>query len=162
MCFNLEGFDKKRQETIYDTKTNSFVYYRSGFVPQGNKVSGEAQFFTQIGSKLYILDDIEAHSEPSQNKITIFDMKTNSFESEFDAMPIPMSDGMGRACITSSTNKIFINGGIQASEAPEPLKDTYVLHIDINPLSAQRWTIGAQMLTGRRSHSCIVHSDNKI
>eukprot|EP01084_Bolivina_argentea_P259323 437528_1 len=94
----LGGMDKKRQQTIYDIKTNSFVFYRSGFVPEGNKVAGEAQFWTQIGSKLYILDDII----PTQNKITVFDMKTNTFISEFDNMPIAMIDGMGRACITST------------------------------------------------------------
>eukprot|EP01084_Bolivina_argentea_P129623 228921_1 len=149
----LGGFDKKRQLTIYNIKTNSFVFYRSGFVPKGNKVSGEAQFWTQIESKLYILDDIV----PAKNKITVFDMETNSFISEFDTMPIAMSDGMGRACITSTTTKIFINGGISNGEAAEPIKNTYVL-----TLNGLEWNVGAQMIAARRSHSCIVHPNNNI
>eukprot|EP01084_Bolivina_argentea_P093173 167592_1 len=55
----LGGFLQRRQQTTYDIKTNSFVFYRSGFIPLGNKVFGEAQFWTQIGSKLYILNDGE-------------------------------------------------------------------------------------------------------
>eukprot|EP01083_Nonionella_stella_P271902 921839_1 len=149
----LGGIDKKRQQTIYDIKTNSFVFYRSGFVPEGNKVAGEAQFWTQIESKLYILDDII----PTQNKITVFDMETNSFISEFDTMPIAMSDGMGRACITSTTTKIFINGGISNGEAAEPIKNTYVL-----TLNGLEWNVGAQMIAARRSHSCIIHPHNAI
>eukprot|EP01083_Nonionella_stella_P103311 294903_1 len=147
----LGGFDKKRQLTIYNIKTNSFVFYRSGFVPKGNKVSGEAQFWTQIESKLYILDDIV----PAKNKITVFDMETNSFISEFDTMPIAMSDGMGRACITSYKNSIYINGGITDTGASR--KETKILNTETNT-----WNLGAQMLTARRSHSCIIHPHNAI
>eukprot|EP01084_Bolivina_argentea_P310423 537170_1 len=93
----LGGFINKRQQTIYDIETDSFVY-RSEFVPNENKVFGEAQFWTQIGFNLYILDDFE----PLKNKISLFNMNNNSFISEFDTLPISVSNGFGRACITSS------------------------------------------------------------
>eukprot|EP01083_Nonionella_stella_P054241 143242_1 len=102
------GFNRKQQKTIYDVRTDTFVFYRSAYIPHGNKVFGEAQFWTQIGSNLYILDDFS----PLQNKISVFNMQTNTYIPEFDIMPISMSDGMGRACITSYKNSIYINGGI--------------------------------------------------
>eukprot|EP01083_Nonionella_stella_P220284 788313_1 len=104
----LGGFDKERQKTEYNIRTDSFVFYRSEFVPDTNKIFGEAQFWTQIGFNLYILDDLDTQN----NKIAVYNMEENSFTSELDFIPITISDGMGRACITSSTvyNTIVING----------------------------------------------------
>eukprot|EP01083_Nonionella_stella_P091264 255124_1 len=84
-------------------------------------------------------------------------MEENSFTSELDFIPITISDGMGRACITSSTvyNTIVINGGI--SNASIPTKET--ISLNINTMS---WSIAPQMQTARRSHSCIIHPNNHV
>eukprot|EP01084_Bolivina_argentea_P093170 167585_1 len=151
----LGGFNKERQKTDYNIRTDSFVLYRSEFVPNGTKMFGEAQIWTQIGFNLYILDD----SDTQNNKITVYNMKENSFTSEFNFIPVTMSDGMGRACIASSTvyNTIFINGGI--SDASIPMTQTISLNI-----TSMSWTYLniPPMQTARRSHSCIIHPNNHV
>eukprot|EP01084_Bolivina_argentea_P059419 108519_1 len=142
----LGGFSKKRQQTIYNIKTDSFMFYSSEFIPDGNKLFGEAQFWTQIGSNLYMLDDLD----PQQNKISVFNMETNTFISAFDTMPVAMSDGMGRACITSTSNAIFINGGITNTHTP--MKVTYILNIASNGID-HSWVFASQMHTARRSRN---------
>eukprot|EP01084_Bolivina_argentea_P033486 61932_1 len=138
----LGGFNKKRQQTIYDINTDSFVFYRSLFLSNKNKVFGTAQFWTQIESNLYILDDLNQQN----NKISVLNMETNTFISEFVSIPVTLSDGIGRACITSSSDSIFINGGISDQIT---MKSTYVLHIP-----TMLWGVASPMQTARRSHSC--------
>eukprot|EP01083_Nonionella_stella_P044164 119020_1 len=150
----LGGFNKPRQQTIYDTKTDSFVLYNSNFISTDAKVFGEAQYWTQIQSNLYILNDLDTDN----NKISVFNMATNSFNPNFEPVPIAMIDGMGRACIASSSfyNSIFINGGITTEGIPRG--ETYVLNIQ-----TMEWgTVSTLMQKARRSHTCIIHPTNHV
>eukprot|EP01084_Bolivina_argentea_P163310 284129_1 len=148
--FVLGGFEKRRQITNYYIQTDTFVFYQSSFIPI-TKVFGKAQYYTQIGHNLYIVDDLDSQN----SKIMLYDMANNSFISDFAFIPVTISDGMGRSCIASSSiyNTIYINGGISHSNIA--MNETYVLHID-----TMKWSLTSPMQTARRSHSCICANHN--
>ncbi len=55
MCI-FRWSEQIQTQTIYDIKTDTFVFYKSGFVPENNRISGQAQHWTQMGFKLYFLN----------------------------------------------------------------------------------------------------------
>eukprot|EP01084_Bolivina_argentea_P059417 108515_1 len=154
----LGGFYERQQMTQYDCETGSFIYFRSSFLPNTTKCFGDAQFWTQLDTNLYILDDTDIHN----TKISLYNMLTNEFVSDYESIPnrVTVSDGMGRACLASIDNSIYVNGGITeilVNEPSLPIATTYILNIN-----TMEWGLAPSMQIGRRSHSCIIHPNNKV
>eukprot|EP01083_Nonionella_stella_P267657 904263_1 len=139
--FIIGGYDNHNSLLEYDTTTQTFTDHGLNAL-SGAQSGGDGQFWTQQGSIVYMIRDID---QPST--FNIFDMSLNQFTTDWKGItfPTPVSD---EACLASTATFLYVLGG-QAQQILNALQ--------ILSLTTYTWISNPpSMIDTRENHACIV------